>query len=189
MDYGHSAGNFDRIFVNANLKEAFEELAAAIKENYPELDEVAPDDEQKNCTSNCVIFWNIYYVRFSHPVIVHDEIIWTNEIIFCFLILFNIRFMCKFDHHGSFIMAASILYKSKFHFWFIVSWKNHQEDCLFSMYIDSLFHSFFRWNKELKNNARRVFWNVFPFPITTFAILIRLVWSMLHSYKLRNQLL
>lgn len=55
MDYGHEAGNFDRIFVNANLKEAFEELSEFIKENYPELDEVAPDDEQKNCTSNCVI--------------------------------------------------------------------------------------------------------------------------------------
>jgi guanylate kinase len=55
MDYGHEAGNFDRIFVNANLKEAFEELSEFIKGKYPELDEVAPDDEQKNCTSNCLI--------------------------------------------------------------------------------------------------------------------------------------
>jgi len=55
MEYGHKAGNFDRIFVNADLKEAFEELAEAIKEIYPEVDEVAPDDEQKNCTSNCII--------------------------------------------------------------------------------------------------------------------------------------
>ena len=55
MEYGHAAGNFDRIFVNADLKEAFEELASAIKDNYPELDEIAPDDEQKNCTSNCII--------------------------------------------------------------------------------------------------------------------------------------
>ena len=55
MEYGHEAGNFDRIFVNADLKEAFEELAVAIRENYPELEEVAPDDEQKNCTSNCII--------------------------------------------------------------------------------------------------------------------------------------
>ena len=55
MDYGHAAGNFDRIFVNADLKEAFEELAAAIKEKYPGLDEVAPDDDDKNCTSNCLI--------------------------------------------------------------------------------------------------------------------------------------
>eukprot|EP00537_Pseudo-nitzschia_pungens_P009452 CAMPEP_0172380620 /NCGR_PEP_ID=MMETSP1060-20121228/70530_1 /TAXON_ID=37318 /ORGANISM="Pseudo-nitzschia pungens, Strain cf. cingulata" /LENGTH=215 /DNA_ID=CAMNT_0013108373 /DNA_START=106 /DNA_END=753 /DNA_ORIENTATION=+ len=55
MDYGHEAGNFDRIFVNADLKETFEELASVIRENYSELDEVAPDDEQKSCTSNCVI--------------------------------------------------------------------------------------------------------------------------------------
>lgn len=55
MDYGHEAGNFDRIFVNAGLKECFEELVTVIKENYPELDEIAPDDEQKNCTSSCII--------------------------------------------------------------------------------------------------------------------------------------
>lgn len=55
MDYGHEAGNFDRIFVNADLNSTFEELAACIKENYPQLDEVAPDDEQKNCTSSCVV--------------------------------------------------------------------------------------------------------------------------------------
>mmetsp|Transcript_21842 Transcript_21842/g.44890 ORF Transcript_21842/g.44890 Transcript_21842/m.44890 type:complete len:216 (+) Transcript_21842:94-741(+) len=55
MDYGHQAGNFDRIFINAGLKECFEELSSTIKENYPELDEVAPDDEEKNCTSNCII--------------------------------------------------------------------------------------------------------------------------------------
>mmetsp|Transcript_16612 Transcript_16612/g.30855 ORF Transcript_16612/g.30855 Transcript_16612/m.30855 type:complete len:247 (+) Transcript_16612:29-769(+) len=48
LDYGQKAGNFDRIFVNANLNETFEEMAAAFKEWYPELDEVAPDDEQKN---------------------------------------------------------------------------------------------------------------------------------------------
>ena len=53
--YLTKVGNFDRIFVNADLKEAFEELASAIKDNYPELDEIAPDDEQKNCTSNCII--------------------------------------------------------------------------------------------------------------------------------------
>eukprot|EP00533_Pseudo-nitzschia_delicatissima_P006283 CAMPEP_0116099182 /NCGR_PEP_ID=MMETSP0327-20121206/11628_1 /TAXON_ID=44447 /ORGANISM="Pseudo-nitzschia delicatissima, Strain B596" /LENGTH=215 /DNA_ID=CAMNT_0003591035 /DNA_START=59 /DNA_END=706 /DNA_ORIENTATION=- len=55
MEYGHQAGNFDRIFINAGLKECFEELSSTIKENYPELDEVAPDDEEKNCTSNCII--------------------------------------------------------------------------------------------------------------------------------------
>ncbi len=55
MKYGHEAGNFDRIFVNADLNNTFEELAETIKEYYPQLDEVAPDDEQKNCTSNCII--------------------------------------------------------------------------------------------------------------------------------------
>jgi guanylate kinase len=56
LEYGQKAGNFDRIFVNANLKETFEEMVTAFKEWYPELDEVAPDDEQKNCTSNsCTI--------------------------------------------------------------------------------------------------------------------------------------
>ena len=52
MDYGHCTGNFDRVFVNANLKATFEEIAVVFKEWYPELDEVAPDDEQKNCTSS-----------------------------------------------------------------------------------------------------------------------------------------
>ena len=55
MKYGHEAGNFDRIFVNADLKATFEELTSAVNEYYPELDEVAPDDEQKNCTSNCIL--------------------------------------------------------------------------------------------------------------------------------------
>jgi guanylate kinase len=55
LEYGQTAGNFDRIFVNADLKATFEELASAFKEWYPTLDEVAPDDEQKNCTSKCAI--------------------------------------------------------------------------------------------------------------------------------------
>lgn len=48
------AGNFDRVFVNANLKECFEEMVAAFKEWYPHLVEVAPDDPQKSCTS-CLV--------------------------------------------------------------------------------------------------------------------------------------
>lgn len=52
LDYGQQSGNFDRIFVNADLKATFEDMAAAFREWYPELDEVAPDDEPKNCTSN-----------------------------------------------------------------------------------------------------------------------------------------
>jgi guanylate kinase len=51
MDYGHEAGNFDRIFVNANLNGCFEDIASAFREWYPHLDEVAPDDPPKNCTS------------------------------------------------------------------------------------------------------------------------------------------
>ncbi|KAG7366452.1 guanylate kinase [Nitzschia inconspicua] len=52
LDYGQQSGNFDRIFVNADLEATFEELVASFKEWYPELDEVAPDDDPKNCTSN-----------------------------------------------------------------------------------------------------------------------------------------
>jgi guanylate kinase len=57
LEYGQQAGNFDRIFVNADLKATFEDLADAFKEWYPSLDEVAPDDEQKSCTSSskCVM--------------------------------------------------------------------------------------------------------------------------------------
>ena len=54
MDYGHEAGNFDRIFVNADLNSCFEDIVSAFKEWYPHLDEVAPDDPQKKCTS-CTI--------------------------------------------------------------------------------------------------------------------------------------
>lgn len=55
MDYGHEAGNFDRIFVNADLKSCFEDIVEAFREWYPHLDEVVPDeDPEKNCTS-CTI--------------------------------------------------------------------------------------------------------------------------------------
>ena len=49
-----AAGNFDRIFVNANLQECFEEMVKQFKEWYPSLIEMAPDDPQKNCTL-CII--------------------------------------------------------------------------------------------------------------------------------------
>ena len=48
------AGNFDRVFVNADLKSCFEDMVLVFKEWYPHLVEMAPDDEQKNCTS-CVV--------------------------------------------------------------------------------------------------------------------------------------
>ena len=52
--FRQQAGNFDRVFVNANLKSCFEEMVTVFKEWYPHLVEMAPDDEQKNCTS-CVV--------------------------------------------------------------------------------------------------------------------------------------
>eukprot|EP00543_Licmophora_paradoxa_P014004 CAMPEP_0202457794 /NCGR_PEP_ID=MMETSP1360-20130828/14709_1 /ASSEMBLY_ACC=CAM_ASM_000848 /TAXON_ID=515479 /ORGANISM="Licmophora paradoxa, Strain CCMP2313" /LENGTH=386 /DNA_ID=CAMNT_0049077959 /DNA_START=18 /DNA_END=1178 /DNA_ORIENTATION=+ len=56
LEYGSEAGNFDRVFVNADLKLCFADVADAFKEWYPQLDEVAPDDvEKKSCTSSCVI--------------------------------------------------------------------------------------------------------------------------------------
>jgi guanylate kinase len=51
MAYGQEAGNFDRIFVNADLNETFEVMATAFRGWYPHLNEVAPDDKDpKNCT-------------------------------------------------------------------------------------------------------------------------------------------
>lgn len=50
LDYGQKAGNFDRIFVNADLKECFEDMAGAFKTWYPHLVEVVPEDEPKSCT-------------------------------------------------------------------------------------------------------------------------------------------
>mgnify|MGYP005848098377 CR=1 FL=1 len=53
LEYGQQAGNFDRIFVNADLKATFEEMVSAFKEWYPHLVELEEKDETKNCT--CVI--------------------------------------------------------------------------------------------------------------------------------------
>lgn len=50
LAYGQEAGNFDRVFVNAGLKECFESMVAAFKEWYPHLVEVAPEDGPKSCT-------------------------------------------------------------------------------------------------------------------------------------------
>lgn len=51
LEYGREAGNFDRVFVNADLKGTFEDMVSAFREWYPHLDEVAPDDApDKNCT-------------------------------------------------------------------------------------------------------------------------------------------
>ena len=56
LAYGQEAGNFDRVFVNADLNETFDDMAKAFREWYPHLDEIeiAMDDPPKNCTS-CAI--------------------------------------------------------------------------------------------------------------------------------------
>jgi guanylate kinase len=51
LEYGQTTGNFDRIFTNADLKSCFETMVEQFKDWYPHLVEMAPDDEQKNCTS------------------------------------------------------------------------------------------------------------------------------------------
>lgn len=51
LDYGQTSGNFDRVFVNADLKECFENMVKQFHEWYPSLVETAPDDEEpKSCT-------------------------------------------------------------------------------------------------------------------------------------------
>jgi guanylate kinase len=40
LEYGQTAGNFDRIFVNADLNATFEEMVTAFKEWYPHLKEM-----------------------------------------------------------------------------------------------------------------------------------------------------
>jgi guanylate kinase len=50
LDYGQTTGNFDRVFVNADLKECFEDMVQQFHKWYPHLVEMAPDDEPKSCT-------------------------------------------------------------------------------------------------------------------------------------------
>jgi guanylate kinase len=51
LDYGQTTGNFDAIFVNANLNECFESMVKQFQEWYPHLVETAPDDDEpKSCT-------------------------------------------------------------------------------------------------------------------------------------------
>ena len=53
LEYGQTTGNFDCIFVNADLQTCFESMVLQFKEWYPHLVEVAPVDPQKSCT--CVV--------------------------------------------------------------------------------------------------------------------------------------
>lgn len=55
LEYGQQAGNFDRVFVNADLKQCFEDLVECVKEWYPHLVEMAPDDDTKTCSSKCLV--------------------------------------------------------------------------------------------------------------------------------------
>jgi guanylate kinase len=55
LEYGREAGNFHRVFVNADLKECLESMVRQFKEWYPHLIEVVPEDEPRNCTSKCVV--------------------------------------------------------------------------------------------------------------------------------------
>jgi guanylate kinase len=43
LEYGQAPGNFDRVFVNNNLEECFQEMVDAFKDWYPHLKEL-------NCT-------------------------------------------------------------------------------------------------------------------------------------------
>ena len=50
LEYGQVAGHFDRIFILADVSATFEDMVYALKEWYPHLDEMAPDDPAKSCT-------------------------------------------------------------------------------------------------------------------------------------------
>ena len=56
MEYGQTSGEFDKYLVNSDLDATFEELVDTFKEWYPNLTEVAPDDEPKpSCNTKCVV--------------------------------------------------------------------------------------------------------------------------------------
>jgi guanylate kinase len=59
LDYGNTSGNFDRVFVNADLQECFKDMVAQFQEWYPHLVAVVPEDEDKakndkNCTCHII---------------------------------------------------------------------------------------------------------------------------------------
>mmetsp|Transcript_30630 Transcript_30630/g.47005 ORF Transcript_30630/g.47005 Transcript_30630/m.47005 type:complete len:420 (-) Transcript_30630:173-1432(-) len=55
LEYGQQAGNFDRVFVNADLKSTFEDMVMSFHEWFPQLVEYASDDVQKSCQPSCVV--------------------------------------------------------------------------------------------------------------------------------------
>ena len=61
LAYGQRAGNFDHVFINADLNATFEDLVLCFKEWYPQLLEAVDDDDMQpeSCSSKslskCVI--------------------------------------------------------------------------------------------------------------------------------------
>ena len=60
LDYGNTSGNFDRVFVNADLQACFKDLVSQFQEWYPHLVATVSEEEDKakndkNCT--CDISW------------------------------------------------------------------------------------------------------------------------------------
>lgn len=56
LEYGQTAGEFDKYLVNSDLDSTFEELVVTFRQWYPTLTEVAPDDEpKKNCNAKCTL--------------------------------------------------------------------------------------------------------------------------------------
>jgi guanylate kinase len=54
LDYGQRSGNFDRVFINADLNATLQDLVETFQLWYPLLNEIAPDDPPpKNCT--CIL--------------------------------------------------------------------------------------------------------------------------------------
>jgi guanylate kinase len=59
LEYGQTSGNFDRVFVNADLQECFKEMVQQFQEWYPHLVAVVSEDEDKaqndkNCTCQII---------------------------------------------------------------------------------------------------------------------------------------
>lgn len=55
LDYGNTSGNFDRVFVNADLQECFKDMILQFQDWYPHLIAVVSEHEDKavndkNCT-------------------------------------------------------------------------------------------------------------------------------------------
>jgi guanylate kinase len=59
LDYGQTSGNFDRVFVNADLQECFKDMDQQFQDWYPHLIAVVSEDDDKakndkNCTCRII---------------------------------------------------------------------------------------------------------------------------------------